>query len=246
MKKLLIFLLLFTASCIKPSIDVPKYEEPASKKSYKIFFIGDSMSSDDPGNISMNGQSTQKSFGWYLKQNHLLDSNYQFRNYAVSGVGIAQMQNQAQAIIIEKDTSRINIVCILGAINNISFNGMTGAQCYQEISALHSTLKANGFKTIGISLTSRRQLAYFTEQQSQYFWTQIIQANSLFEANKNTFCSKYIDLQLDSLRQQDTTWVGFAGYSAATQSSYFEDGCHFSLKGRQAIATSLDSLIKTF
>lgn len=202
------------------------------------------MSSDDYGNISMNGESQQKSFGWYLKQKHLTDSTYEFRNYAVSGVGITQMQNQMTSIISEKDTNKVNIVCILGAVNNISFNGMTGTQCFQQISAIHSTLRNNGFKTIGISLTSRRQLAYFTEQQSQYFWTQIVEANTLFE--NNSFCDKYLNLQQDTLRQVQNEWVGFGSYEAATESKYFLDGCHFSLQGKQVIADYLENIIKSF
>lgn len=154
------------------------------------------------------------------------------------------MTNQMQAILIAKDTSYINIVCILGCINNITFNGMSGQECYERISNLHSNLRENGFKAIAISLTSRRQLSYFPEEKSQELWKQITIANCLFKSNAPSFCDYYLDLQKRHLKCRHSKWIGFAGYEAATRSAYFLDGCHFSNEGKQRIARLLKSAIK--
>jgi lysophospholipase L1-like esterase len=218
------FILLFCLaifSCKKPVVQVKKYV---------IYFIGDSMTSDDPGNISMTGITNSKSYGWYLKQS--LNENYTFKNYAVSGVGVNEMRNQMQAIINDKDPLKINIVVILGCINNITFNEMSGEECYKQMSAIHATLHNSGFLTIGISLTSRRQLSYFSEAKCKYLWSQIIIADSLFKQNK--FCDHYLDLQAVD---------GFKGYEAATESNYFLDGCHFSDVGKQKIASLLKLIL---
>jgi len=218
MRNFIIITLLSLVSCVKPCDT-----KDIVKKKTKFFFIGDSMTSGDTA-----------SYPFELKQLFKDSSGYQFKNHAVSGVGISQMNSQAQNIIFEKDNTMDNVVVVLGCINNISFNGMTGNECYSQISLLHSTLRNNGFRTIGISLTSRRQLAYFSELQSQYFWTQIVQANTAFSSN--LFCDKYLDLQQIS---------GFSGYEAATDSPYFSDGCHFSDAGKKEIAKKLFELWKT-
>lgn len=243
MKKLILVLIAICAtSCqievhdiLTPPVSPPK------TTGKKIFFIGDSMSSDDPGNISMTGTSVAKSYGWYLKQLFKDSNNYTFRNHAISGVGIAQMYQQMQTILTEKDSTKKNIVIILGCINNISFNSMSGTECYTQIASLHSQLKAKGFTTIGINLTSRRQLAYFTEQQSLYFWGQIQEANNLF--GSNIFSDKFVNLQSDLLRDSAGIKIGFSGYEAATESSYFSDGCHFSELGKKEIANKLKPLL---
>jgi hypothetical protein len=102
------------------------------------------------------------------------------------------------------------------------------------MSDLHIRLRSKGFKTIGIALTSRRQLSYFTEQQSRSFWSQIAATNSLFKKNKDSFCDFYLDLQSES---------GFAGYQAPTESPYFLDGCHFSDAGKRQIAVLLKNIV---
>lgn len=181
MKYLCFFCLLISCS---NKIILESDSQPGKK--YKVFFIGDSMTSDDPGNFSLTDSSNSKSYGWYLKQ--MLSNNYEFKNYAVSGVGISEMNNQMQSILDEGcDKSSVNVVCILGCVNNISFSGMKGEDCYDQIKKIHSTLRANGFKTISISLTSRRQLDYFTEEQSKLFWKEVRMADSLLKTMHQHF-----------------------------------------------------------
>lgn len=236
MKKLLTALLvLVLSSCTKAIEELPIHKiKPKDKVTPTVIStIGDSMSSDDLGNISMTGVTSSKSYSWFLKQS--LDSTtHSFRNWAVSGVGIAQMTAQAQSIIAETDLKKNNIVLVLGCINNITFNGMSGTECYNQMSALHKSLRAKGLKTVAIALTSRRQLSYFSEEQSKYFWTQITTADSLLKANAKSYCDYYLDLQ---------EVPGFAGYEAATTSSYFLDGVHWSLEGRAKVAELLKPVI---
>ncbi len=159
---------------------------------------------------------------------------YQFRNHAISGVGISQMQNMVTTIISEKDINKRNIVYILGPINNITFNGMTGAQAFASIRALHEQLRAQGLKTVAITLTSRRQIPPLTETKCQAIWTEVQQFNSLLLSNWNLFCDVLINLQSEPIDTQTST--GWGGYEAATESSYFLDGCHFSSTGKSWLA----------
>lgn len=210
-------------------------DPPKQQDSVKVFFIGDSMSSDDPNDPSMTASNEYNSYGRCLKQLYKDSAKYSFYNYAVSGVGVGEISNQAARIISEYDASKKTIVFILGAVNNISFNGMTGASCYSHIRYVHENLRTKGIKTVLIPLTSRRQLAYFSEQQSQAFWIQIKEANELFKLHHTEFTDGFIDLQ---------NIAGFKGYEAATSSGYFSDGCHFSDLGKSELAKYCASFIK--
>ena len=227
---LTMLLSLLNLFCSKPINEVP-----IDNNLYKLFFVGDSITSDDPGNIEMTGTTASRSYGWYMKQQLNDNAKYQFRNHAVSGVGITYMQDQVDTILTEEDNSKVNIVYILAPINDISA-GTNGTTAYNNVVALHNTLRAQGFKTVAITLTSRRQNPPFSEGQSAAFWVHIEAFNSLMISNWASFSDCLINLQSEPERVEGPNTVGWAGYTAATASTYFADGCHWSDTGKSWMA----------
>ncbi len=204
-----------------------------NKKEFNLFFIGDSITSDDPHNISLDSVSKSKSWPWQMK-NFLNSTKYKFRNHAVSGVGIKEMREQAKLIITERDSTKNNIVFILGAINDISNFGISGIKNYNNIYQLHQLLRSNGFKTVSITLTSRRQNPPFTEEESLITWSHIDSFNNLLLKNWQQFSDVLIDLQSETYNVNSKT--GWGGYETANQSIFFLDGCHWSEAGKKWMA----------
>lgn len=223
-------LLLVCVSC-----QVTKDSQIQGQEKLKLFFAGDSITSDDPGNLNLTGNSSSKSWPWQLKQILKDSTKYQFKNYAVSGNGIAQMRNQVTAILSEKDSFKTNVCFILGPINSISFEGMSGQDAFNQIRSLFDKLHSHGFKTVAISLTSRRQTPPFSEIESQAFWTQIQVFNNLMLEHWHEFADAYINLQSDRVRVKRKQTVGFAGYEGAC-TIYFADGVHWSDAGKMRMA----------